>query len=304
MSDKKIRSPLFYTGDKYKIISSIKEYFPSEIEKFVEPFVGGGSVFLNVEAKEFFENDIDKNIISLHEYFCTYTDPQKLIKKLLKKIADYGFSCSYLDNGDSVPDELKQQFIKTYYAKFNAEPYKRLKDKYNSARIKNIDDLYLLLIYGFNRMIRFNRAGQFNLPVGNVDFNQNAVDSLTNYVDLVNKKNMHWSNTDYVSFLNSIEITTKDFIYVDPPYLITSSEYNKLWNQDDDDMLCFILDQYSAKGIHFAMSNVVNYKGKENTKLIEWATKYRVIPIKSNYINYHDNSVKSFGEVLITNYGN
>ena len=57
-----IRSPLFYTGDKYKLIPELKKYFPTDINKFVEPFVGGGSVFLNIQAKQFYENDIDKNI--------------------------------------------------------------------------------------------------------------------------------------------------------------------------------------------------------------------------------------------------
>ena len=56
---KQIRSPLFYTGDKYKLIPGLKKYFPNKIDKFVEPFVGGGSVFLNVEANEFYENDIN-----------------------------------------------------------------------------------------------------------------------------------------------------------------------------------------------------------------------------------------------------
>ena len=38
--------------------------------------------------------------------------------------------------------------------------------------------LYMLLIYGFNRMLRFNSKGDFNLPVGNVDFNKNVVNAL------------------------------------------------------------------------------------------------------------------------------
>ena len=62
------------------------------------------------------------------------------------------------------------------------------------------------------------------------------------------------------------------------------------------------MDSFNKKNISFAMSNVVRYKGKENKNLIKWANNYKVVPIKSNYINYHDNSIKSFEEVLITNY--
>ncbi len=62
------RSPLFYVGDKYKIMSQIQVHFPDKIERFFEPFIGGGTVFLNVEAKEYYLNDIDTNLISIHKY--------------------------------------------------------------------------------------------------------------------------------------------------------------------------------------------------------------------------------------------
>lgn len=295
-----IRSPLFYTGDKYKLIPELKKYFPTDINKFVEPFVGGGSVFLNIQAKQFYENDIDKNIMSIHNYLSSFSSSDDLLKILFAKIDEYQFTCSY--KGKTVPQELKDKYVKTYFAKYNAEFYKRLKEKYNASDRSDIADLYLLLIYGFNRMLRFNQKGDFNLPVGNVDFNQNAVDALTNYVNLTNQKKIHWSNKDYKSFISKIKLTEKDFVYLDPPYLITASEYNKLWDQQDDDDLCSLLDELNTNHIRFALSDVVNYKGKANIKLLEWAQKYNVYPIKSNYINYHDNSIKSFSEVLITNY--
>ena len=298
--EKVIRSPLFYTGDKYKLIPELKKYFPTDINKFVEPFVGGGSVFLNIQAKQFYENDIDKNIMSIHNYLSSFSSSDDLLNILFDKIDEYQFTCSY--KGKTVPQELKDKYVKTYFAKYNAEFYKRLKEKYNASDRTDIADLYLLLIYGFNRMLRFNQKGDFNLPVGNVDFNQNAVDALTNYVNLTNQKKIHWSNKDYKSFISKIKLTEKDFVYLDPPYLITASEYNKLWNQKDDDDLCSLLDDLNTNHIRFALSDVVNYKGKENTKLLEWAQRYNIYPIKSNYINYHDNSIKSFSEVLITNY--
>ena len=38
------RSPLFYVGDKYKLVSEIKTHLPKTINRLIEPFVGGGSV--------------------------------------------------------------------------------------------------------------------------------------------------------------------------------------------------------------------------------------------------------------------
>ena len=54
MKKKIVRSPFFYVGDKYKLIEEISSYFPDDIEKFVEPFVGGGSVFMNIDARKFY----------------------------------------------------------------------------------------------------------------------------------------------------------------------------------------------------------------------------------------------------------
>lgn len=62
--------------------------------------------------------------------------------------------------------------------------------------------LYLLLIYGFNHMIRFNSKGLFNLPVGNVDFNENVYNALKNYIDFIQQNTIIFHNGDYIDFLN------------------------------------------------------------------------------------------------------
>ena len=93
-----------------------------------------------------------------------------------------------------------------------------------------------------------------------------------------------------------------DFVYFDPPYLITNSEYNKIWTLDHENALLNFSDKLNDIGIKFAFSNVTKYKGNENINFIKWSKKYNVYEIKSNYISYHDNSIKSFKEVLVTNF--
>ena len=44
------RSPLFYVGDKYKLVREIRTHFPAHINRLIEPFVGGGSVMMNIDA--------------------------------------------------------------------------------------------------------------------------------------------------------------------------------------------------------------------------------------------------------------
>ena len=162
--------------------------------------------------------------------------------------------------------------------------------------------LYILLIYGFNRMLRFNGGGKFNLPVGNVDFNKNVVNALNGYFDFVYDKKISITSKDFKKFFSDKKYSKNDFVYLDPPYLISASEYNKLWNKELETDLLKMIDILDKKGVKFALSNVTHYNGSKNDLLLEWMKKYKVHKIESNYINYHNNGKKVIKEVLITKY--
>ena len=298
---KVIRSPLFYMGDKYKLINQLINFFPKKINNFYEPFVGGGSVFLNIKAKKYYLNDLDKNLILLHKFLISSSNnSKKFFGDLEKVITYYRLSRSFLE--DIVPRSLKNKYKKTYYAKFNKKAYTQLKNDFNDLKKKDYLKLYILLIYGFNRILRFNSSGKFNLPVGNVDFNKNSQEALINYFNVVKQKKVNFNNFDYAIFLKNKKFKKNDFIYCDPPYLITSGEYNKFWNEKNEIEFLQFLDQLNAKNIKWALSNVTEYKGKKNNILIKWSKKYKVKKILSNYISFNDNSIKKFREVLIMNY--
>lgn len=295
------RSPLFYVGDKYKILPKIKPLFPEDIGRFIEPFLGGGSVFMNVEAREYLLNDVDDNIYKLHVFLHEYSGEVDLFfRKCVKVIKKYGLTRSFLE--DIVPQEMKTKWKKTYYARYNKKGFNNLRAHYNESPEKEPLELYLLLIYGFNRMIRFNARGHYNVPVGNVDFNSNVVDALKDYFQCVREKNIKMYHMDYKDFLLQIKFREKDFLYLDPPYLISASEYNKLWGEEEEKELVVLLDRLANKGVRFAISNLVLHKGKRNYIFGRWMKKYNVYSIKSNYISYHDNSQKKSEEVLVTNY--
>ena len=135
MAYKLNRSPLFYVGDKYKILNEILPYFPKNIDRFIEPFTGGGSVFLNVEAKKYLLNDIDKNVYLLHKFLIMHSEkPDIFFKEVERIIIKYNLSRSFKE--DIVPIELKSKFKKTYYAKFNKESFNKLltNGKYSKSK--------------------------------------------------------------------------------------------------------------------------------------------------------------------------
>ena len=63
-----------------------------------------------------------------------------------------------------------------------------------------------------------------------------------------------------------------------------------------------ILDELNSKGVRFAISNLLSSNDKQNKIFIEWSKKYKIYDVDSNYISYHDNSIKNLKEVLVTNY--
>lgn len=301
MNSKIKRSPLFYVGDKYKLMKQLIGLFPAEVDSFYEPFVGGGTVFLNVNANKYYLNDIDKNLVNIHKFLIRSSKNQNRFFKDVEKIINKcNLSRSY--KKDIVPVFLKKQWKKTYFARFNKEGYDKLRTLVNKYTKNDPLILYILLIYGFNRMLRFNGGGKFNLPVGNVDFNKNVVTALNNYFEFVRGKKIAFSSKDFRTYFSNKNFSKNDFVYLDPPYLITASEYNKLWDEQAEADLLNTIDGLNKKGIKFALSNVTHYNGSKNNQLNNWMKKYKIHKIESNYINYHDNGKKQIKEVLITNY--
>ncbi|MFH0828213.1 MAG: Dam family site-specific DNA-(adenine-N6)-methyltransferase [Candidatus Omnitrophota bacterium] len=295
------RSPLFYVGDKYKLMKQLIELFPHRINNFYEPFVGGGTVFINIKASNYYLNDINRNLINIHRFLIKSSKrPDYFFKRVENVMYEYNLSRSFKE--DIIPDLLKKECKKTYFARFNKVGYERLRERVNENKDNDPLTLYILLIYGFNRMLRFNGGGRFNLPVGNVDFNKNVAIALNNYFNFVQKKKTILSSKDFRMFFFETEFSKNDFVYLDPPYLITASEYNKFWNQESEFDLLRIIDNLNVKGVRFALSNVTHYNSSKNETLIGWMGKYRVHKIESNYISYHNNSKKKIKEVLITNY--
>ena len=74
-------------GGKYNVRSKIVEFFPKDYDRYIEPFLGGGQVFLELEKKdnvEYILNDKNKDISTHWRHSCTVSvrkSPFGLYKK-------------------------------------------------------------------------------------------------------------------------------------------------------------------------------------------------------------------------------
>lgn len=280
-----IKSPMNYTGGKYKILEHIIPSFPKKINTFVDLFAGGLNVGINVNANTIYANDQITYLIELYRMF-QITPTDELLKKIKERIETYNLS------------------------KTNAEGYNALRNEYNKS--KSLLDLFILTCYSFNHQIRFNNKHEFNSSFGKgrSSYNDSIERNLILFCYALHNKKIILSTGDFRDFDIS-QLKKGDVVYCDPPYLITTGSYNdgnrgfKDWTETEETDLLSLLDKLNNCGILFALSNVFVHKGQTNDILIEWSKKYNTIFIDKTYSNcsyqFKNRNTKTV-EVLITNY--
>lgn len=297
------KSPLNYTGGKYKILDQLVDKFPSDIDMFFDVFSGGGNVGANMNSKKIICVDSNDRLISLfnylknEEYYHLIKHLDELIDKFhLSNTYEKGYEYYGCNSGNGVGPYNKEKFLK-------------LREEYNNSSPKRDDLFLLLIIYSFNNQIRFNSKGEFNLPVGKRDLNASLRKKLQLFMDKLHSKDITFENIDFrkldvdkISKMNS-------FLYLDPPYYLGTASYNENggWTEDDEEDLLQFLKRCDERQIRFALSNVIEHKGKIHDKLVNWCVLngFNINYINCSYSNsnYHikDKSLIT-REVLITNY--
>lgn len=279
---KLVKSPMNYVGGKYKLLPQLLPLFPQDINTFVDLFAGGFNVGVNVTANRIICNDLCKEVIEVY---------QGIQNEGLKKSLSL----------------IKEQIYKYDLSKTNEEGFKLIRNHYNEGN-RDWYIFYAMLTHAFNYQIRFNKQGQYNMPFGRnrSHFNATLEKHFMEFATLIENKNIKFTNKNFED-LKLDKLTDKDFVYLDPPYLISCASYNEQdgWNEDKERKLLKLCDNLNEKNIKFALSNVLEHKGESNDLLIEWSKKYNVNYLNFDYknCNYHKNDKENKTiEVLITNY--
>lgn len=283
------KSPLNYTGGKYKLLPQIVPFFPTNINNLFDLFAGGCNVCTNVDAKSIYANDINNYVINIYKAF-QKMDIDTLLSTIDNIIEDWNLS------------------------KTNKDSYLAFRKHCNKMPLskRNPIELYVLVCYSFNYQFRFNNKQEFNNPFGNnrSSFNPTMRQNLISFhskLDNIQFMSSNFKQLD-LSFLSK-----GDFLYADPPYRITTAAYNdgkrgfEGWSKNDDLFLFSLLDNLDDRGVKFALSNVIEHKGFMNNELLDWVNckDYKLHKINYNYNNCNyqtKNKAHKTQEVLITNY--
>ncbi|MCK9450914.1 MAG: DNA adenine methylase [Bacteroidales bacterium] len=255
-SNKLVTPFLKWVGGKRQLMHSIVEHLPINIKdyKYVEPFIGGGAVFFNLQPKNAIINDLNDELINV--YLVIKNNLDELISDLKKhkNEAEYFYAIRGLD---------------------------RQADFKNLTNIQRASRVIFLNKTCFNGLYRVNNAGEFNAPYGRYK-NPNIVNepTLKAVNKFLNSNNIEIKSGDYMEVLK--EIDKKCFVYLDPPYHPISINSNFTgyvqggWNIYDQVDLKTACDELHKKGIKFLLSN-------SSTGFIEDLYKdYNISVVKAN----------------------
>ncbi len=270
------KSPLNYSGSKDKLVPAIIKELPYRVENFVDVMGGAFNVGANIFAtKSTVYNEINPQIFNIIKILMN-EDKEWLINKI-------------------------EAYIKKFkMEKRNKEAFNKLKEYYNNNKSDYIA-LFVLHMYSFQNMIRFNSLQDFNTPVGVAGYSEDMKNRITNFN--IKSPSLCMSNKDYIN-IKWKEFSKDTVFYFDPPYYITNAGYNdgkrggKGWSIDEEIQLLNTLKKIDQLGYKFMLSNVIKHNGKEHTVLIDWIkkNKYTIKDIGKSGWRYTKN------EVLIKNF--
>lgn len=185
-----------WMGGKTRVMDALKHHLP-EGDVFIEPFVGGGSVFLNTDYPEYILADSNPDLIQLMEVAAN--QPALLIQQA-KVLFEKGEQDDYL--------KTRQSFNTA-----EAEPYVR------AAMF-----LYLNR-HGYNGLCRYNAAGGYNVPYGRHPSPPYLPErEILEFADKVKRGKVTFLCADFQDTvaLAQQQNNRKVVVYADPPYVPSS----------------------------------------------------------------------------------
>ena len=276
-----------WAGGKGSLISQLTNFYPFElkdgiINKYVEPFVGGGAVLIDIlqkyNVKSAYAFDINIDLINC--YNVIKTNVEDLIEALKEKEENY-FKLE-TDNKQSYFYEIRKE-------------YNSYRIDEQELNVKRASEFIFLNRTCFNGLYRVNKSGEFNVPFGKYK-NPTICDAknLRNLSKLF--ENVTFQYGDYKESNKYIDNNT--FVYFDPPYrpLSVTSAFTYYTKEDFNDN-----NQKNAK-LMLSNSNPKNTNKDDNF----FETIYDGFNINEVFakrmINSNAKGRGAISELVITNY--
>lgn len=216
---------LKWPGGKRWFVKKQKDYFPQSYNRYLEPFLGGGAVFFDLQPKDAILSDINDELINLY-----------IVMR-------------------EKPDELKEQML-NHQKKHNRTYYYEIRDNILLDPIERASRMLYLNRTCFNGMYRVNKEGVFNVPIGT---KKDCIYDIENFGKYANcLKCATILANDFYNIINQSK--EGDFIFADPPYATTiNSNFvkynNNLFGWNDQLRLHEVLVRARDRGVKIMLTN-------------------------------------------------
>jgi DNA adenine methylase len=274
MSEVKVPTFVKWAGGKKQLLSQFHKFFPEEIERYFDVFVGGGAVAFYIiqkyQPKEVFISDTNKELIDTYEVI------RDNLNELIEKLKEH-----------------KQKHNKEYFYEI------RKLNPNELSKVARAGRFIYLNKSCFNGLYRVNSTGGFNVPIGS---SKNPAILPEEDLKLISKL-LKGVTIKHMSFEGVLDYARKgDFIYLDPPYYPLKKESFTTYTagnflQKEQEQLKEVYKELDKRGCKVMLSN-------SHTKFIKDLYKgYEQKIVKaSRMINCIGEKRGKIKEIVILNY--
>ncbi|MDY0970148.1 Dam family site-specific DNA-(adenine-N6)-methyltransferase [Siccibacter turicensis] len=183
----KQRSFLKWAGGKYSLLDALNSYIPAGY-RLIEPFVGGGSVFLNSSKHcAFLLADINADLINLYQMLAV------------------------------IPERVITLSRRMFVSMNSAEDYNKVRAEFNAQLLDGAERAAAFLYLNrhcFNGLIRYNLENQFNVGWGKYSAPYFPAEEIRGFTRMAHNCVFMVSG-----FRRTIALAGKgDVVFCDPPY--------------------------------------------------------------------------------------
>ncbi len=225
-----------WVGGKRQLLSDLLPYVQNQrIATYIEPFIGGGALFLALLPERAIINDYNHELINVYQVI--QSDVDALIAKL--------------------------QFHEAHHSQEYFYTIRSLDREADFAKMPAVDRAARFLYLNktcYNGLFRVNAKGQFNVPFGKYKHpNIVNAEGLRDLATYFQNHDIQIYHRDYADILAMAK--PGDFVYLDPPYmpLSVSSSFtsytDKGFSYEEQVRLRKECDKLREKGISFMESN-------------------------------------------------
>lgn len=217
---------LKWAGGKRWLVQNIEDLFPTDFNRYIEPFLGGASIFFALQPEFALLSDANKDLIATYRAIAKH--PERISSRLreYQRIHSKEF---YYQVRSAVPTDEVERAVRFIYLNRTC----------------------------YNGLYRVNLKGQFNVPIGT----KQAVVMPTDDWEVVAAL-LAGAQLEYSDFEAVIDRAgAGDFVFADPPYTVKHNnngfvKYNEtIFAWADQERLCHALARAKKRGATIICTN-------------------------------------------------